>query len=296
MDPLYLLTCSPLWAIKPEAMTSAALQLVKAYRVAAGPDTVIEWEAASPSVLGKGDRKVAVIPIQGVLTKDGPSWYGTNYGKITQAAEEAADDPDIGHIVLSVDSPGGEVTGLPETAAVLARVASIKPVSAIVEGTSASAAYWLTSQAREVTLTPSGEVGSVGVRMMHVDISKLLDAAGYKMTELYSGDFKTEWSPFKALSDEAVANMQPRLEAMHQEFVKGVTQGRGSRVSAEMRAQRMGEGRMFSANDALKHGLVDRLQGTNDFYKAILPTQETTAPSSGFKRARLNMERIRFTN
>ncbi len=129
---------------------------------------VFGWEAAKPSVQVKGPHKIVVIPVQGVLTKDGPSWLGSSYDSIADAAEKAAADPSVKRVVLSVDSPGGEVTGLPETATVLAQVAKVKPVSSIVEGMAASAAYWLASQSSDVTLTPSGEVGSVGVRMMHV--------------------------------------------------------------------------------------------------------------------------------
>jgi ClpP class serine protease len=80
-----------------------------------------------------------------VLTKDGPAWYGSNYDGIVTAAEKAAGDPDVKRIVLAVDSPGGEVIGCPEAAAALAQIAKTKPVSAVVEGCCASAAYWLTS-------------------------------------------------------------------------------------------------------------------------------------------------------
>lgn len=250
------------------------------------------WEAAKPSVQGKGPNKIAIIPIQGVLTKDGPSYYGTNYDTITNALESAGSDPDVKHIVLSVDSPGGEVTGLPETAALLAQVAKTKPVSAIVEGTSASAAYWLTSQANSVALTPSGEVGSVGVRMSHMDMSKMLDDYGIKITELYSGDFKTEWSPYKPLSEDAKADMQPRLEAAHNDFISAVAGGRGARPSADIVSKRFGEGRMFSSGDAMKHGLVDSVQSAREFYKAFTPPQEA-APAFGLPRATIALARER---
>ena len=73
-----------------------------------------------------------------------------------------------------------------------------------------------------MTITPSGEVGSVGVRMMHLDVSKAMEDAGLKVTELYSGDFKTEWSPYKALSEEAIGDMQKRLTATHTDFLNAV--------------------------------------------------------------------------
>ncbi len=295
-----------LWAIRPEA----ALTVVRlmARDVSASPKALpslgsgkveiagTAWEASAPIVKGRPGNKTSFIPIQGVLTNDGPSYYGTNYQTIADAAEKAANDPDVKRIVLSVDSPGGEVTGLPETADLLARVAKVKPVSAIVTGAAASAAYWLTSQASDITLTPSGEVGSVGVRMMHVDISKMLDAEGYKVTELHSGDFKTEWSPYAPLSDDAQADMQARLASTHQDFIKAIARGRGGRVSAAVQKSRFGEGRMFSSQDALRAGLVDRVQPARDFSQAALaPSAVKAASPLSTLRARLDLAVAKLT-
>lgn len=288
--PFSLFSRSPLWAIRPEGIETV-LQLAERWKMHGGADT---WAVAKPSVIGRGDAKTSVIPIRGVLTKDGPAWYGSNYDTITSALESAGNDPEVKRVVLAVDSPGGEVTGLPETATVLAQVAKIKPVSAIVEGQSASAAYWLTSQASEIALTPSGEVGSVGVRMMHVDMSKMLDEQGIKITELSSGDFKTEWSPYKPLSADAAADMQRRLQAAHNDFIKAVAAGRGSRASAEVTKSRFGEGRMFSSTDAKAHGLVDRLQSPRDFYRAHANAQSQESRGLGLRRAQVDLERIRF--
>lgn len=286
-----LLTRSPLWAMLPEAIPTMVLHLVTRPEAFSASN----WEAAKPGFIGKGTNKVAIIPVQGVLTKDGPSWYGTSYDTISNAAEQAGADPAVKRVVLAVDSPGGEVTGLPETAAIVSQLAKVKPVSVIVEGMSASAAYWLSSQASDITLTPSGEVGSVGVRMMHVDVSKLLEDMGYKVTELFSGNFKTEWSPYKPLSDDAKADMQKRLDAIHTEFISAVAAGRGNRATEDIKAARFGEGRMFAGTDAISHGLVDKLMSSRDFYRAITPAQEEDpAPAFGMpRRARLELERQR---
>jgi signal peptide peptidase SppA len=274
-----------LWAIHPECLSRAMLDLL-AHQIEAST-------SIKPSFAGLKENKVAIIPIQGVLTSDGPSWYGTNYGTISDAAEKAAADPSVKRIVLSVDSPGGEVVGLPETANIIAQAAKIKPVSAMVEGMSASAAYWLTSQASDVTLTPSGEVGSVGVRMMHMDISKMLEDAGVKVTELQAGQFKTEWSPYKPLSDDAKADMQRRLEETHQEFMDAISGGRGSRISQNMRRNSFGGGRVFSAKDALQHGFVDRIESRRNFFRAIAQEPEAR-PAIGLHAARVAIAKAKF--
>lgn len=283
---LDLLSRSPFWAIRPEAVAGAMATLTTG--VAEKPAAVLSGmqalrvEAAKPSIAGKGTNKIGVIPIHGVLTKDGPAWYGSNYDTIGRAVADAAANPDVKHIVLSVDSPGGEVTGLPETAAMIAQAAAKKPVTAMVDGMSASAAYYLTSQANSIVLTPSGDVGSVGVRMMHIDVSKMLEGAGIKVTELSSGDFKTEWSPYKPLSEEAIADMTPRLQSIHQDFINAVQAGRGERLSQDIRERRIGEGRMFSSKDALTHGLVDSVQSSHDFFNALMPPQEAASPAPSF--------------
>jgi signal peptide peptidase SppA len=233
IERMTLLTRSAFWAIRPEYLSRVLDSILHGSRSAAG------WEASRPSQKGEGKSKVAVIPVQGVLSKDGPRWLGNSYESIADAVEKAAADPSVKRIVLSVDSPGGEVTGLPETAQVLAQAAKVKPVSAIVEGQAASAAFWLASQASDITLTPSGEVGSVGVRMMHMDISKNLEDQGIKVTELFSGDFKNEWSPFSPLTDGAKADMQERLEDVHNDFITAVAKGRGIRATADSRGSRV---------------------------------------------------------
>jgi signal peptide peptidase SppA len=281
--------CS-LWAITPESF--AALLSEIAHRTFFADR---EFSLLKSSTLGNSQsNKVALVPVQGILTKDSP-WAGTTYGAIASGVEQAVSNPSVKRIVLAVDSPGGEVTGLPETAEVIRRAAKEKPVSAMVEGTSASAAYWLTSQASDITLAPSSEVGSVGVRMMHVDVSKAMEDAGLKVTELYSGDFKTEWSPFKPLSDAATEDMQKRLDSVHRDFLNAVASGRGPRVTAKISAARFGEGRMFSASDAMGHGLADVVQAPREFYRAVTAAgEDNPASPTHLRRARLELERTKF--
>jgi ClpP class serine protease len=110
----------PLWAVTTESFAALMQEIASRNFFKAQAFALLK-----PTTLGKVPaNKVTVIPVQGVLTKD-CAWCGTTYGSIASAAEEAAADPSVKRIVLSVDSPGGEITGLPETAAVLSRVAKV---------------------------------------------------------------------------------------------------------------------------------------------------------------------------
>ncbi len=212
----------------------------------AGPEARVPVPRAQTFAAGQ-------LGIFGVLGQN--DWFAdTDYAAVRATVRRALADPSVKTIDLVVDSPGGSVLGLPETADVIREANRIKPVRAFVTGIAASAAYWLASQASTITLTPSGEVGSVGVLDIHADISKALDNAGVKVTAVTAGEHKTERAPFVPLSDEAKAHMQTGVNAWYSDFLSAIRRGRGARVSA---SSNYGGGRMLSAKDALREGLID---------------------------------------
>ena len=197
------------------------------------------------------------IGVFGVLSQS--DWFAdTDYAQIRADVRRASTDPNAKTIDIVFDSPGGSCTGLPETADVIRAAGKLKPVRAFVTGIAASAAYWLASQCSTITLTQSGEVGSVGVLDIHADVTKALDNAGVKVTAVSSTPEKTERAPFNPLSDEARAHMQRGVTAWYGDFLSAVRRGRGARVSP---TGTYGNGRMLSAKDALAAGMVDFISG-----------------------------------
>jgi ClpP class serine protease len=97
----------------------------------------------------------------------------TDYDEIAAQLADADANPNVNSILLHIDSPGGTITGLPELAAKIREVS--KPVVAYTEGTAASAAYWVASQADNVLLSESAEVGSIGVYVALLDQSAALE-------------------------------------------------------------------------------------------------------------------------
>ena len=161
-----------------------------------------------------------------------------------------------------VDSPGGTVAGTPETANLVRQAAQTKRVVAVVDTLCASAAYWIASQANEIVMTPSAEVGSIGVLCVHMDLSGMLEAAGVKATVLRSVPAKAEMNPFEPLSPEALDHNKAELAAVHSDFVKAVAQGRGVQTSRV--ADSFGKGRTVRADQAVKLGMADRIGSLAD--------------------------------
>jgi len=203
---------------------------------------------------------IAVIPIQGVLTPHGNyDWFGFTAGmdSIRAALTAAANSADVGAIVALVDSPGGTVAMTEETADALAAASAVKPTVAYVESLAASAAYWIASQAREVVMTPSADVGSIGVYALHQSYARALTDAGIDTTFVRSTAFKGEGNSLEPLSNEARANLQARVDEADAKFVEAVARGRktnAGRVRAEF-----GQGRTMGAQAAVAAGMADRV-------------------------------------
>jgi membrane-bound ClpP family serine protease len=81
-------------------------------------------------------------------------------------------DPNVKAVVIDVDSPGGSVDGVAELFDQIYSARGSKPITAISNTLMASAAYWIGTAADELVVSPSGQVGSVGVYMVHDDFSK----------------------------------------------------------------------------------------------------------------------------
>jgi signal peptide peptidase SppA len=208
---------------------------------------------------------VEIIPVQGVISQKinllSEFSGGTSTEKLAQQIQKAVDDKTVSSILLDVDSPGGSVFGVPELCDIMAQARDKKRMVAVASPYAASAAYWIASQAHELVVAPSGQVGSIGVYLMHQDVSKAMEADGVATTYIQAGKYKTEGNPYAPLTEEALANLQEQVDSYYDMFVKGVARGRGASQTAVRGG--FGQGRMVMAADAVKQGMADRV-GTFD--------------------------------
>ncbi|HEX7050180.1 MAG TPA: phage major capsid protein, partial [Longimicrobiales bacterium] len=120
-----------------------------------------------------------------------------------------------------------------------------------------SAAYWIGTAASEFVVTPSGEVGSIGVYGVHLEFSRMLEMDGVTATVIRAGEHKAEGNPFEPLSPDALAHMQAQIETYYDAFVRAVARQRGVSVSRVLRD--WGQGRTALAEQAVELGMADRI-------------------------------------
>jgi signal peptide peptidase SppA len=280
------------WAILPEKFD--AIMDFLSTKIAGISLTAEQIEAATKRATKFKDIRgnVAVLPLYGVVSQKMNLMSAFSGGTSTELfgawLDDAIKDDSVGAIVLDVDSPGGNVYGVSELSQKIYNARGKKPIIACVNSLCASAAYWIASAADEIVITPSGEVGSIGVLAVHTDQSKAEETAGFKTTIVKAGKHKVEANPHEPLSDEARDFLQARVDEYYDMFTADVARNRG--VSVEKVKGGMGEGRVVGANDSIKLKMADKIGTMEQILKDLAPKQ---SKGKGAMAAELEIMKLR---
>lgn len=250
---------------------------------------VSEKKAATERVRTRNGA-IAVLRLRGIISHhieqvreiSGPG--GTSVEGFRGRFREALASDDVGSILIDVDSPGGAVDGVEELATEIRESRGTKPIVAIANTLAASAAYWIASQADEFSVTPSGQVGSIGVFAAHENVSERLKEEGVEVTLIHAGKYKVEGNPFEPLSEEALGFFQSKVNETFEKFIDAVALGRGS--AAAVVKSDFGEGRLIDSAKAVQAGMVDRVE---TFDQAVSRLRSNQSPAS--RRAQIEMRR-----
>ena len=287
------------WAIATEYL----LALANAVVAARTAEELKTMSAVAPKRPASAGDTMAVINLSGVITPKSTLFSmffgGTALTDFQASLEAAVNNPKVLAIILNVDSPGGMVDLVTETAAAIRAAREVKPVVAVANTDAASAAYWLAAQADELVVTPSGSVGSIGVYTAHTDFSSWEEQNGQKTTLIAAGKYKVEGNPYEPLSEEAAAAMQDTVDKYYGMFTGDVAAGRG--VSEAAVRNGYGEGRMLTAEDAKAAGMVDRIATMDDVLAGMAKKlggsakAETIVPQTTALKERARYEYHRFS-
>jgi protease-4 len=195
---------------------------------------------------------VARISVSGLITED---------AKLTDAIEALADDDRVKAVIVSIDSPGGSVSGGETLHDAIARVSAHKPVAAVMGGLAASAGYMIAVPATRIFAREATLTGSIGVLLQTGEASGLLAKLGLSAETIRSGPLKDEPSLVRPLSPAGQRVLQGIVDDMYDQFVGMVAVGRHLPPD-QVRA--LGDGRAYTGRQALALGLIDSIGGERD--------------------------------
>ncbi|WP_111735406.1 S49 family peptidase [Roseovarius amoyensis] len=266
-----------------DAADTAALP-ARASILAGGLSESLRQQGDAPYTLVDG---IAVIEISGVLIHRG-GWIGessgqTSYEGIAAQIEAAASDPSVRGVALEIDSFGGEVAGVFDLADRIRALRRDKPVWAFVAEHAFSAGYALASQATRILLPRTGALGSIGIVVMHADLSGQLDQNGVRVTLIHSGRHKVDGNPYEPLPEAVRDAIQREIDGLRLLFAETVAAGRAGRLGQQ--AALATEAATCRGADAVAAGLADEVTDLARGFAAFRQ-QVAHGPTRSLARAR----------
>ena len=224
------------------------------------------------TVEGKSGPKILLMDVSGMITDEGPTpilSLGTPPARvpllvrIREELKKAEEDRQVRALLVRINSPGGTVTA---SDIVYREIASWKertrlPVVAVLMDVAASGGYYVALAADTIVAHPTTVTGSIGTILISVNAEGLLQKLGVAATAIKSAEHKDMGSPFRALTPEERAIFQGIIDDMQGQFVAKVA---ASRKLAPDTARKLADGRVYTAEQALAHKLVDRIGYMSD--------------------------------
>jgi protease-4 len=197
-------------------------------------------------------ERVALIRVEGMIVDSKDTIY---------EIKEYVKDPLIKAIVLRIDSPGGAVAPAQEIYEEIKKAVAKKKVIASMGSIAASGGYYIASPATKIIANPGTLTGSIGVIMEIPNLEGLMSKLGIKTEVVKSGEKKDMASVFRGIKKEERAILQKVLDNVHDQFITAVAEGRKMPYED---VKQLADGRIFTGEQALKVGLVDKLGNIED--------------------------------
>ena len=214
---------------------------------------------------GETGPKILMLDLSGPLTtKPEESRFGIGRresptARFREEVDVALEDDEIAALLLRIDSPGGTVIASDILYREVKRFKekSGRPVIAQLMGAGTSGAYYVAMAADQVRAYPTTVTGSIGVIIMGLNLSGLMERWGVQDQTITTGPFKDAGSPLRPMRPEERAQLESVAQDLFGAFLDAVEAGRPKLTRAQIEA--LADGRIYSATQAQAHGLVDAL-------------------------------------
>ena len=239
-----------------------------------------EVVAAQAEDTGDDDNQVAVyyasgnivdVAGSGALMGGGDEIIGS---RVVEDLDKLANDKDVKAVVLRINSGGGSAYASEQMWRAVQLLKNKKPVVVSMGGMAASGGYYMSCGANYIVAEPTTLTGSIGIFGLIPDFSGLVkDKLGLRFDVVKTNkasDFGTLSRPFDAAESAA---LQAHVNRGYALFLKRVADGRtaaGHKMTPEA-VDHIAQGRVWTGNQALKNGLVDKIGTLND---AILKAEQ----------------------
>ncbi len=198
-------------------------------------------------------KQIARIEVVGAIA-------GTTRKRVLEALEEV-EEKKFPALLLRIDSPGGTVGDSQEIYSALKKLQEKVKIVASFGNISASGGVYIGVGAHHIVANPGTITGSIGVILRGNNIEKLLDRVGVSFKVIKSGPYKDILAFDRPLTPPEETILQELIDTSYGQFVRTVAEGRNL---SEEKVREFADGRVFTGEQALALGVVDRLGSEED--------------------------------
>jgi len=182
--------------------------------------------------------------------------------KISSALRKVRLDDNVKAVVLRVNSPGGSSLASDVIWREVMLTKKVKPIIVSMGDLAASGGYYISCAADSIIAEPNTLTGSIGIFAIVPNLQKLFnDKLGITFDGVKTGKYADLGDLSRPLSAEERAILQNNVNHGYDDFTKAVAEGR-HKTQAYINS--IGQGRVWTGEQAIKIGLVDRLGNIND--------------------------------
>jgi protease-4 len=220
---------------------------------------------------GPARDKVLMIDIDGTISAALETGFLSReksvVARVFERLERAAADPSVKAVLLRLDTPGGEVTASDIIYHEILRFKERtgRPVVGLMMSVAASGGYYIASACDLIIAHPSTLTGSIGVISVFPSVESLMAKVGVRVNVIKSGPAKDSGSPFRDMTEDERKIFQGIIDEYYENFLAVVARGRKGKV-AEADLRTVADGRVYTAPQALKLGLIDGVGYFEDAY------------------------------
>lgn len=205
---------------------------------------------------------IAVVDVIGTIQEESSDAFSENeylHDSTLAYIDDLMEDDANKGILLYVDSPGGTVYESEELYLKLKeyKAKTGNKIWAYMAHYAASGGYMISMAADEIYANPNTTTGSIGVIMSGYDLTGLYEKLGIEYYSITSGEYKDSSN----MTEEQMKIYQEQVNECYEKFVDIVEEGR---EMSEEAVKKIADGRTYTANQALKLGLIDEISLYDD--------------------------------
>ena len=224
-------------------------------------------------------KHTALVELNGTIAAD-----QTSADQIIKGLDAAFEDSNTKGVILRINSPGGSPVQAGQIYDEIKRLRTKYPnipLYAVVDDICASGAYYVAAAADKIYVDKASLVGSIGVLMDGFGFTGTMQKLGVERRLLTAGENKGFLDPFSPENPQQVAYAKTMLEEIHQQFIKAVRDGRGSRLKE---TPDMFSGLVWSGQKSIELGLTDALGSTDYVARDVIKAKDIVdfTPQEGF--------------